>query len=208
MKPYLRLVVLLLSSAHFLLSAQVPSNLIGRWRSLETSKGGIGAMLEFHVDGSVNFSPGAVVELPYRIEGNQLILPSETNHGPEQKVAIQFVGENKLHLKPTGTGATPGNTTDLVRKGVRSDPVRPIIGEWTGPRDMGGHQLEQHWLFYPSGKSLLLIPFLTQDGRFTVNGATIRFEVARVALPEGHFEIDGDVLKLPGKKTESRYARY
>jgi hypothetical protein len=37
-----------------------PQNLLGRWRSIETSKGGIGSMLTFHSNGVVDFSPGAV----------------------------------------------------------------------------------------------------------------------------------------------------
>ncbi|MGI8961298.1 MAG: hypothetical protein ACR2IV_16350 [Bryobacteraceae bacterium] len=206
MLRFAALVILFL--VNLLAAAEVPSKLLGRWRSLETSPGGIGALLEFHADGSVDFSPGAVVESPYRIEVNQLILPSESNHGPEQKMAIEFVGENKLRLKPSGNSTAPGNTAELVRKGIRSDPLSLIIGEWRGTRDIGGHQAEMRWLFYSTGKSLLLIPFRTDHGRFTVEGAKIHFDLPGAMLAEGHFDINGDVLSLPGRKTASRYARY
>ena len=58
--------------------AQPPSpnpaaSLIGRWRSTETSKGGIGAVYQFRADGTFDFSPGAIVDMPYRMEGDQLI---------------------------------------------------------------------------------------------------------------------------------------
>ena len=81
-------------------SAQQPSSasIVGRWRSLETSKGGIGAMFEFRSDGTVDFSPGAVVETQWRIENNQLILPSATTGGAEQKYTLKWLGDNKLSL--------------------------------------------------------------------------------------------------------------
>ncbi|MEO8053267.1 MAG: hypothetical protein ABI833_22940, partial [Acidobacteriota bacterium] len=42
-------------------AAASAAGLIGRWRSVETSKGGIGAVYLFHADGTVDFSPGAIV---------------------------------------------------------------------------------------------------------------------------------------------------
>jgi hypothetical protein len=203
-----RYALLILALADFLVAAEVPSKLVGRWRSLETSQGGIGALLEFHADGSVDFSPGAVVEARYRMEGNQLILPSDTKGGPEQKMTVEFAGEDKLHLGPTGNNAAQAKSVELVRRGVRPDPSNLLIGEWNGTRDFDGHQVEMRWLFYPTGKSLLLIPFYTDHGRFAVEGAKIRFDLPREKLPAGNFELNDDVLKLPGRKSVSPYARY
>jgi hypothetical protein len=202
-----RYALLILGLAHLLIAAEVPSKLVGRWRSLETSQGGIGAMLEFHADGTVDFSPGAVVETSYRTEGNLLMLPSDTKSGREQKMTIEFVGEDKLRLGPADNTA-PDKSVELIRKGARTDPLSLIVGEWTGKRDMGAHQVEIRWLFYPTLKSLMLIPFSTDHGRFTVEGGKIRFELPREKLAEGHFEINGDVLVLPGRNAPSRYARY
>lgn len=195
---YLPLILLL---THSLFAAEIPPELVGRWRSVETSNGGMGAVLEFRADGTVDFSPGAVVESPYRINGQNLILPPGTTNGPEQKTAIAFVGD-KLRL----TGG--GHTTEFTRKGAQADPSNPILGEWNGTRDMGGRQVEMRWLFYPSGKSLMLIPFATVHGHFTIEGTTIRFQLPREPLPSGDFELKGDVLKLPGRKTVTVYARY
>ena len=63
-----------------LANGQSPVNLTGRWRSVETSQGGIGAVYQFHADGTVDFSPGAIVDMPYRLEGDQLILPPSDDH--------------------------------------------------------------------------------------------------------------------------------
>jgi hypothetical protein len=147
----LRYALLILACADFLVAAEVPSKLVGRWRSLETSQGSIGALLEFNADGTVDFSPGAVVEARYRMEGNQLILPSDTKAGPEQKMTIEFVGEDKLHFRPAGNNAAEPKSVELVRKGVRPDPSNLLIGEWNGTRDMNGHQAKMRWLFYPTG---------------------------------------------------------
>jgi hypothetical protein len=38
-----------------------PAGIVGRWRSLGASKGGIGEVWEFRSDGTVDYSPGAVV---------------------------------------------------------------------------------------------------------------------------------------------------
>jgi hypothetical protein len=203
-----RYVLLILGLANFLVAAEVPSKLVGRWRSLETSEGGIGALLEFHADGSVDFSPGAVVEARYRIEANQLILASDSKAGPEQRMTIEFVGEDKVHFRSAGNNAAEPKAVELVRRGARTDPFNLLIGEWNGTRDIGGHRVEMRWLFYPTGKNLLLIPFYVDHGHFTVEGAKIRFDLPREKLPEGHFDIDADVLKLPGRKTMSPYARY
>ena len=65
---------------------QPQPSLIGRWRSVETSKGGIGAVYHFHADGTVDFSPGAIVDMPYRVEGDQVIFPPELPMDPRSSL--------------------------------------------------------------------------------------------------------------------------
>jgi len=141
-----RCVLLILGFITLLVAAEVPSKLVGRWRSLEMSQGGIGAMVEFHPDGTVNFSPGAIVEARYRIEGNQLILASDTKAEPEQRMTIESVGDDKLHFRPAGNNAAEPKSVELVRRGARTDPANRLIGEWNGTRDMGGHEVEMRWV--------------------------------------------------------------
>jgi hypothetical protein len=215
-----RYISLALACAQFVVAGDPAADLLGRWRATETSKGGIGAMYEFRADGTVNFSPGAVVEMPYRVEDNFLIMAGETQ-GSEQKTAIEFVGSDKFRLKrPTGV---PGQAraVELLRQGTAPDRHNPIIGEWIEHREMGGRQLEAHWLFSGGGKVLLLIPFVTSHGHFSIRGSAIHMEFlppsALAQTPmNGTFEVSKDVLvlKLP-KRTESgerigeyRYARY
>ncbi len=86
-----------------------PAGIVGRWFSLERSKGGTGEVCEFRADGTVDYSMGAVVDTLWRIENNQLILPPATTDGPEQKYALKWLGDNKLRLE------TEGGVTELAR---------------------------------------------------------------------------------------------
>jgi hypothetical protein len=144
-------------------SAQQSSSagIVGRWRSLETSKGGIGAMYEFHSDGIADFSPGAVVEVQWRIENDQLVLPPDTIGGAEKKLTLEWLGDNKLNLASGSPGAV-----ELTRAGVRADDRNFILGEWLENQEMAGRTLEAHWLFYRDGKSLFLMPFATQHASY------------------------------------------
>jgi hypothetical protein len=176
------------------------SKIVGRWRSLETSKGGIGAMFEYRGDGTVGFSPGAIVETSYRIEAGQLVFPAATKDGPEQRQAIVWLGDDRLRLEGM----------ELARKGQRPDASNPIQGEWAGSREMDGRKLEIRHLFYPAGKSLLLIPFLTQQGSYSIMDGNIRIELPGRAAISGKYTVEGDVLTIPGPRGSgvSRFKRY
>lgn len=186
-----------------LLADDDSTKLLGRWRSLETSQGGIGAMLEFRKGGVVDFSPGAVVEMKYRIEGDQVILPPATVNGPEVKQTLEWSGDDKLRLKSADM------SIELARQGSAPDAKVPILGEWTSSREMAGKMMRLRYFFYPAGKGLLLIPFVKQSGTYSIRGESIRLELPGHDLVEGKFKIDGGVLIIPGPhRGESRFARY
>lgn len=202
----LTLFLLAIATANAALSDQI----VGRWRSLETSKGGIGAIYEFHANGDVDYSPGAVVEMSYRVEGDQLFLPASNAGGSERKLKIRWVGENKFRLTPQS--GSPGDSagSELTRKGERANSKNPILGEWTGTQDMRGHKLDMLWFFYPEGKSLFLMPFTPQHGHYTVKDSTIRLELPDTNPIETKFEISGRVLTMVNRSGngQSRLARY
>ena len=191
------------SVAAFASWAQAPVGLTGRWRSAETSTGGLGVMFEFRSDGTLSFSIGAVVEMKYRIEGNQLIFPPGSTKGPEQHQTMQWVDADHLLLNGSET---------LSRQGAPHDPADPILGEWTAPREIAGVRSEVRFVFEPGGKSLLLFPFKWQKGRYLVKGSTIRIEYPDAYGPpvEGPFHVEGELLTIPssGKAGESQLRRY
>lgn len=187
-------------------SAQQSSSpgIVGRWFSLERSKGGIGEVCEFRSDGTVDYSIGAVVDTPWRIENNQLIIPPATTNGPEQKYMLKWLSDNKLRLE------TEGGVIELARVGDRSDPVNPIIGEWIENREMGGRKLEARYLFYARGEVLLLIPFTIQHGSYTISGSALHLKIPGLKKPEFRFKLADNSLTLsdPEGSQESHYARY
>ena len=187
-----------------------PANpLIGRWRSLQNPPDGIGSLFEFREGGAFSYSPGNVIEMPYRIEGDALFLPSEAKGEPEHKAAIQWLADDKIRL--TAPGA---QNVDLVRKSPKPKPgqTRTILGEWAGPREIGGQSANALYLFRPDGKVLLIMTVLTAQGRYSVDGAKIQMGVPDKWSAEGTFKVEGDTLTLTidGKKgpKESTYSRY
>ena len=186
-------------------SAQQSSttSIVGRWRSLATSKGGIGEAYEFHSDGTVDSSIGAIVEMPWRIENDQLILPPATTDGAEQKETLKWLGDDKVSLASTGAAV------ELTRVGSRANAEKPILGEWIENREIGGSKFEAHYLFYADSKLLLVMPFVTQHGSYTISGSALHFELAR-ENSEVRFEVADNLLtvsELDGSHSR-RYARY
>ena len=163
--------------------------LIGRGRSVETSKGGIGAIYRFNADGTLDFSPGAIVDMPYRVEGDQLILPPATTAGPELKSALAWPTNDVLRM------STQGQSEEYQRQGA-ADPRDRLLGEWLTSREMNGQRMPTEMFFYPAGKSLLVIRFSTQKGRYSlINGRLVGEFGGRVGL-DGTFDITDGVLSI------------
>ena len=179
------------------------ANLIGRWRSLETSRGGIGSMITFREGGALEFSPGAVVEVPYRIEGDQLILPGGKKDAAESREKIAWLGDDKLRLD-----VPPGPGIELTRAGERESATEPILGEWHGKSEMAGQEVDVLYFFQREGRCLLLIPFTRQTGKYSIDKGRIHMEWPNCPIPEAEFAVDGDVLILAADGRKSRYARY
>jgi hypothetical protein len=176
-----------LSSAR---AAEAPP-LAGRWLSVERSDGGIGALYEFRADGSFQFSPGAIVEMPYRLEGDQLILPSATKGGPEQKSTLEWSGKSRFRMTANGQS---GNF--YQRQGTQIDQGNPLVGEWLGSNQMDGRKIESRFIFDASGTCLLLVKFTVQQGSWSVNEGNLAARINGTTALEGKLEISGNFLTL------------
>jgi hypothetical protein len=187
------------------LFAQDPNTeVVGRWRSAETSKGGIGSIIQFMKGGVLEYSPGAVVEMKYRIEGDELILPPATVKGPEVRQKLQFVSDKQMRMI-----SESDPVVNLSRHGKAPDPANPILGEWTTLRELNGQRMTAHYLFYPGGKAMLLLPFMTKAGRYTVQGNKMKIDIPTLGASEGSFHREGNVLSLPlGKSGKVKYLAY
>ena len=174
--------------------AQPPSpnpaaSLIGRWRSTQTSKGGIGAVYQFRADGTFDFSPGAIVDMPYRMEGDQLIFPPETTTGPEMKSTVAWPSNDVMRM------TMQGHAEEYKRRGAPDSRDR-LLGEWLGSREMDGQRMPVQMFFYPAGRSLLVILFTTQHGRYSVTNGRLVGEIGGQASLDGTFDIANGVLSI------------
>jgi len=181
--------VLLLFATLVLANAQPAANLAGRWRSVETSQGGIGAVYQFHANGTLDFSPGAIVDMPYRVEGDQLILPPGMTNGPEIKSKLTVSGD-LLRL------AVEGHVSEYHRRGTVPDLHNLLLGEWLGSREMDGRQMIEQMFFYPGGKSLLVILFTTQRGIYSTSGGRLVATFGGRTGLNGPFDISDGVLSI------------
>jgi len=171
--------------------AQDARGLVGRWRSVQTSQGGIGAMYEFRADGTMRFSPGAIVDMPYRLEGNQLVLPPATTNGPEQKSTIEWTGNDVFRMTAGGQAAGP-----YRRQGRQQDSGNPLVGEWLGSQQMDGRNLEMRFIFDASGSCEMLIKFTTQQGKYSAIGKRLVAQINGATALDGTFAISDSVLTI------------
>jgi len=165
------------------------ASLIGRWRSIETSKGGIGTVYQFRADGTFDFSPGAIVDMPYRMEGDQLIFPPETTTGPEMKSTVAWPSNDVMRM------TMQGHSEEYKRRGAPDSRDR-LLGEWLGSREMDGQRMPVQMFFYPAGRSLLVILFTTQHGRYSVTNGRLVGEIDGQASLDGTFDITNGVLSI------------
>ncbi len=166
-------------------AAQDATQLVGRWRSVETSKGGIGAMYDFLADGTTRFSPGAIVPQQYRVEGNGLVLlPDATTY------AISWTGDDHLRMTVNGT------SEEYTRLGSLRDTQNKLWGEWTATRDMGGQKVLVHWIFRADSSAVLMIRFLTESGNFAVENGRLTASFGGKPGLDGTFSIADGVLTI------------
>ncbi|HEY4089436.1 MAG TPA: hypothetical protein VGM43_26085 [Bryobacteraceae bacterium] len=180
---YVWIAVLALAAA---LPAQETQTIAGRWRSVETSHGGIGGLYEFRADGTFSFSPGAIVDMPYRLEGNQIVFPPSTTTGPEEKSKLEWNGRDAFRMDDIA----------YRRQGSAPDATQPLKGEWTGRFQMDGKNMERRFIFNGDGHCLMLIPFLTQNGIYTVRGGNLAARIDGASALSGTFSFANGVLAI------------
>jgi hypothetical protein len=179
--------------------------LLGRWRTMNTTKGGIGAMYEFKTGGVVLVRPGAIVPGTWRIEGNEIVLPPMVEGGPELRQTVDFSQPGRLILRQGANTAM-----DLSRVGKAPAGKPTVVGEWTGMRAMDGGQLEMRIFFYANGKSLFLLPFTTQQAKYGLTDGRMFLTLPDGKTTEGPWSLTGNVLTIPGVRagTSSKLVRY
>jgi len=191
------------------LSQETSRKLLGKWRSVETSKGGIGAVLNFRANGTFDYSPGAVIGGTYRIEQNRVITAYE-NGDPENSMTIQSVSADTLRLGPPSDAGLPegAGSFDLKRVGRPEDPNNLLLGAWVTVATMPETPSHGYYYFRSDGTETFNIPFRTDRCTYAFTGDRIRLTLGVRGSVEGQVRWDGDVLILPWGRGEARFKRF
>lgn len=128
--------------------------LTGRWRSVKTTGGGIGAVYDFSPNGSATYSSAAIVEMVYQQEGNQITLGG-------QPIGIGWHPDGRLQFNYGNN-----HVEDYTRQGKVVDAANPLLGEWKGNKVMQGQRVPMLLQFRGGNAALLMILFKTQSGHY------------------------------------------
>lgn len=180
--------------------AQTPASpLIGRWRSVNVTAEGVGAIYEFNKEGVVAIRTGIISEINYRVEGKELILPAPNPNAPPVRQQISLPDKARMLL-------TQGqDATQLYRISPFPAGAPTIVGEWLTNKVFQGKQTEAKMIFYPTGKALFLMPLNLENCRYTISGNKLTIKLPNGKTIEGPFTVSGGTLTIPsvreGKST-------
>jgi hypothetical protein len=181
-----------------------PASVVGRWRSVEVNAAGLGSTIEFRDNGTLDFSPATMVNVPYRVEGDALVLSAS---GAEQKQSMVWVNDSKLVLMQK-TGEAQGEIV-LVRATPPAGEPRSVVGEWTTQIKIQDRTVTARYIFRKDGTLLLLVSLVTQGGIYRTEGAHLHWELPEQPAADGDFKIEGEILTIPKPGGgELKYKRY
>jgi hypothetical protein len=203
-----------------LVTDSIRSQLIGQWVALNRSEGGIGSIWEFKPDGTFTMSPGVVVDMRYRLEGDTLTLPPATTlpDAKPQIIKIRFEGD---HLYQKYSDAPVEMPFIRIQAGRPGDA--PIVGRWKpdltfpnqGKSAVPAARFSDMatYTFTRDGILRLRLAFRPISGGYDVNDHTFSLHLAGSTGQSkpftGHFELRHGELYLtqPDGHTQDVYIR-
>lgn len=161
-------------------------------------------MIEFLADGTVKYSPGAIVEFTYTFDGQKVVLKSmdpDQKPLPDQVLTVPKLSLNKMTVRAA-------TSEEWTRVGEAEDRGHPLLGDWTAPRDMDGQT--RNWKFRADGSGVLTVPFSRMIGQYELTKGFIRFRLKVGGAPsvEGPISWEGDILLLPGERSPMKLHRF
>jgi hypothetical protein len=162
-------------------------DLVGLWESSQVTKGGIGNTIEFRADGIEVGSLGAIVNMVYRVSGDQLY--SGLTSAVDDLVSTWRVEGDTL------TETYKGGEV-IVKKRFGTTPSSgdaPLVGTWTNRHYTG--PMAFTW-FTDDGRLLLRIPMRSASQCYTALGSNLRDGSSAGESDDWQFAIDGRNLSL------------
>ena len=177
------------------------TTLVGRWESHNTSKGGIGHVIDFQEDGSYVSSVTVLVNLKYLIEGDSIrvVDPGNPNQLAEPGVKFRIDGDRLIRKQADGPESVA----------VRVQPAEPgtsgIVGAWSYPHYAGGTAYER----YTSDNRLLFRLSMTKSiGCYIPNDAIGEVRLAPLNDEETTAKVHVDSMKMQLVESGREPTRY
>jgi TonB family protein len=175
-------------------------SLVGLWES-KARQGGIGQIFEFHSDGTFVSGLVVVVDMPYRVESNQLVIGGEAS-GPGARSgpsSFRFEGEALLEI------ASDGSVVRKERISPKDARSATIVGDWRYCHYAGAMAYER---YTDDGQLRLRIPVKTSSGRYAFADGVVTMSGGQPPVPQMKVQIEGEKLVQSGPHGETaEYAR-
>jgi hypothetical protein len=214
--PNFRFAILLLFATPILVAQSAPPEIVGRWVAQNRSKGGIGSIWEFKGDGTLRMAPGAIVDVPYKLDGDTLILPPATTLPGAKPQVMKIRIDGDILYRSEDAPNAPEEKFVRLKPAKPGDP--PIVGTWKasvpklapGKGDPALQQAARNttYTYTRDGILKLRVPFLFMNGTYNLGART--FVINHNGKPiKGNFRIEEGKLYLtqPDGHTEDVYIR-
>ena len=171
--------------------------LVGRWDSVERSRGGLGSWIELSTDGTCATTIGAMVDGTWKLEGEHLTLdiPLGDCKSELQMATVSSAGDTQIQVR--------GKETFRLTRIDKGGGDAPLVGVWKYPHSAGGEAFEE---YTRDGRHLFRLPFTTTACTWTVKDSSL-LVTQKGQTHESLWQLEGEVLTARIGGQLSRFRR-
>ena len=139
----------------------------GRWESIKVSLGGLGFMLFIGDNGRQFHSRGAIVDAPYRLEGDILVLGrpvGERRGHKETRMKMVVRGDTLVQSANEPSQGNVWNEIIMTRVPSTKEGDHPLLGSWMWPHPSG----PMAFTTFTENMMFFRLPFQIVEGTYTV----------------------------------------
>lgn len=155
--------------------------LIGRWESVNRSRGGLGSVFDIPNDSLCVVISGVLVDGTYRAEGDSLY--RSTADAPSREVAVSFTtaGDSMVHR-------FPGRSERVVMRRVINEGATPgaIQGVWSYRHYTRTTAFEE---YTPNGQFHFRIDMSNDSSKYKLSGDTLTTQHTKLTTRDSQYRI-------------------
>ena len=141
---------------------------IGLWESVNTSRGGIGHTIEFRPDGTFVEATTVIVNMRYRLQGDELFVRESGGKEPAKESATVV----KISERTLIQTAPDGSFVEKQRLGDRKSGESGLVGAWRYRHYTGAIAFER---YTPGGQLFFRLPLSSSAGCFVSRQSQLTF---------------------------------